>query len=434
MLYNLFLNTIVFRLRQVILLSVAILSFPSVKCDASNMFTHIEIVRERVNDTEIFPFVYFVMTDMLTGEEKKVGSEVRYDGSIVVDFQTVRPLYDNLIYYGKRIPFYVEPGDSIRIRIGRSGEVNSYERIDGTPLECQRLLLHDVSRNNYYSSSLFREDTKIGNFKSFVGKLERRFSEAADTVMAVAEKYSFSEKERLLAVDNLRMQFALWLFEYAPKAMRDINAFAYKHAGGWQSLPGQDSEIKDLEDVSNYKFVKEFAAGDSLCIASRYFPLFVQSYQNSHYLTHDLYLYYDENQEGEAKTDSVLIAKDCALTGSESPSLFMDVIMARRHYADEPSITDDGSIKLEEVNVLGINNMYSRFNFSEPTNQEIRDKYWDPNNEKGGITSPISYFLNRRKVKGYNKAKEIIKNYEADDAEREAIMKAYRDMHPEYEE
>ena len=62
---------------------------------------------------------------------------------------------------------------------------------------------------------------------------------ALDSVGHVADRYGFSEEERRLARCNVQIQFALWIFEYAPMKSSELLAYANHHEGGWQSLPGR---------------------------------------------------------------------------------------------------------------------------------------------------------------------------------------------------
>ena len=97
--------------------------------------------------------MYFWLTDLYTKEERKVRSEARREGVAVLDFNLYHPLYAEIIPSGNQsIPFYVEPGDTLIIRVGKNGRVEAYERPDGQPVKMERLLRHDVSNRSFWTS------------------------------------------------------------------------------------------------------------------------------------------------------------------------------------------------------------------------------------------------------------------------------------------
>jgi len=114
------------------------------------------------------------------------------------------------------------------------------------------------------------------------------------------------------------------------------------------------------------------------------------------------------------------------LTGSLRPSLFMDVAMQRKHF-QTPDI-DDGSIKLQEVQVLGVQGNY----YKGVTTEDMVS--WRQNQKPTlaeQITSPSYWISGRKKYKNRERAKALIKKIEeeeaADQAERDAVMKAYEE-------
>lgn len=128
--------------------------------------------------------------------------------------------------------------------------------------------------------------------------------------------------------------------------------------------------------------------------------------------------------------DSAYMAKDMAITQHDHPSLFMDVAMARRH-TKVPPVVDDGSISLPEVQVIGstsLDQFYRKFGRSEYNPQEVVEKAWAHDVNLKGI---ISSLVNRKKIRNYKRAKKLIQQYSADDAEREALMKAWENMRKE---
>ena len=368
--------------------------------------------------------MYFWLTDLYTKEEKKIRSAPGGQGVSVLDFDLYHPLYGEIIpASNQRIPFYVEPGDTLIIRLEKNGRVEAYERKDGRQVKYKNLLLHDISNRQFYTKEDFAEDKEHHLFPEFVVQVKEKMQVALDSVNHVADRYDFSAEERNLARCNVQMQFALWIFEYAPMKTSELLAYASHHEGGWQSLPEQDREISAIQDVANYGFVGEMNPDDSTYLASKYFPAFIQSYEHTQVLNYDQYLYAGTSADDVARMDSAFVAKDLAITHHDRPSLFMDMAMTRRH-VEIPAPVDDGSIHLQEVQVMGTNleQFYRVFGKGEYNPQEVVEKAWAHDvNLKG----PISSLLNWKKIHNYKRAKKLIKQYGADDAEREALMKAW---------
>lgn len=371
--------------------------------------------------------MYFWLTDLYTKGEKKVRSEVMGQGVAVLDFELYHPLYGEIDPGGRRIPFYVEPGDTLVIQVGKNGKVEGYERTDGSAAKYENLLLHDISNQQFYSQEDFAADKERYQFPEFVAQMKERMQVAIDSVNEVADRYGFSAEERNLARCNVQMQFALWIFEYAPMRTSELLAYASHHEAGWQSLPEQDREMAAIQDVANYGFVGEMQPEDSTYLASKFFPAFIQSYEHTQVLNYDQYLYAGPTADDVARMDSAFVAKDMSITHQDRPSLFMDMALARRH-VEVPAPVDDGSIRLQEVQVLGnsIEQFYRIFGRSEYIPQRVVEQAWGHDvNLKGAI----SKFINRKKIKSYKRAKKLIEQYgAADDAEREALMNAWKEM------
>ena len=161
--------------------------------------------------------MYFWLTDLYTREERKVKGEYVDDNVVVFHFDLYHPLYEEIIPSGnQRIPFYVEPGDTLIIQVGKNGRVEKYERTNGKPVEMERLLRHDVSNRQFYTAEDFSTDKQECTFTTFVERVSEKMAQALDSVERVAIRHDFSAQERQLARCNVQMQFAIWLFEYVP--------------------------------------------------------------------------------------------------------------------------------------------------------------------------------------------------------------------------
>lgn len=375
--------------------------------------------------------MYFWLTDLYTKEEQKVKSEFLHNGAVAFDFHLYHPLYDEIVPSGnRRIPFYVEPGDTLIIRMGKHGDVESYERKDGQPVKYENLLRHDISNRMFYTQEDFSADKQQCLFPEFVARVRKKMQVALDSVNSVADRHAFSDEERNMARCNVQMQFALWIFEYAPMRASELLAYANHHEGGWQTRPEQEQETAAIQDLANYGFVGDMRLDDSTYLASRFFPAFIQSYEHTQVLNYDQYLYAADTQTDIARMDSAYVAKDLTMTHRDRPSLFMDMAMARRHYKKPPSV-DDGSIHLPEVQVIGttsLDQFYQVFGKHEYNPQEVIEKAWANDVNLKGVLSSL---INHKKIHNYKRAKKLIQQYSADDAEREALLKAWRDMQKE---
>lgn len=373
------------------------------------------------------PYSYFVLNDIYTNNEQKISSEYFGDGVSALSFKLNHPLYDYINHGGGVcIPFYVEPGDTLVINLSKAGKVHSYRQVDGSKVKYEKLLLHDISNNTFYTEHEFVEDKQGVRFPDFTARVLKRMNTVVDSISRVADFYSFSNMERRIAINNAKLQFGIWIFEYAPYKSMEINAYSSKHKEGWQAIPNQDAEFAELQDINNYAFMQHLPINDSTCMASRYFQQFMISYEHTYFLNSDQYLYYGTSAYDKARMDSAYVAKDLKLTGKLRPSLFMDVALQRKHF--EAPVVDDGSIKLQEVEVFGAQNGYHK----EVTPEEMAE--WRKNQKPTlmeQVFSP-SYWLNYRKqYKNRERAKALIEKIEkeeaADNAEREAIMKAYEE-------
>ncbi|MDO5482581.1 MAG: hypothetical protein Q4F47_06055 [Bacteroidaceae bacterium] len=382
--------------------------------------THIEVRHEWTSGR----LIYFWLTDIYTKEEQKIRSEIHEQGVATLDFNLYHPLYDEMIpANNQRIPFYVEPGDSLVIHVKKDGSVEKYEYKNGSPVKYETLLRHDISNRTFYTHKDFATDKEQRLFPDFATLVQKKMQTILDSVDHVAERYSFSAEERNLARCNVQMQFALWIFEYAPMKVSELLNYANLHEEGWQSLPEQDKEIAAILDAANYRFMAEMHPNDSTYLASKFFPAFIQSYEHTQVLNHDQHLYWGTSDTDISRMDSAFMAKDLSITNTDRPSLFMDIAMARRH-VEIPPPADDGSIHLQEVEVMGtkLDQFYRVFGKEKIRPEEILEKAWAHDVNLRGV---ISTLINRKKIKSYKKAKKLIEQYGADDAEREALMKIW---------
>lgn len=389
---------------------------------------HIEVRHEWNYDR----LMYFWLTDLYTKEERKVKSEVLRNGAVTLDFSLYHPLYDELVLgESRRIPFYVEPGDTLIIQLAKNGKVERYERSGGRSVKYENLLRHDISNRALYTQEEFSADKQHCLFPEFVARVQRRMQLALDSVCRVGERYGFTDEELNMARCNVQLQFGLWIFEYAPMRASELLAYANRHEAGWQTTPEQERETAAILDLHNYVFLEDMQPDDSTYLASRFFPAFIQSYEHTQVMNYDQYLYDADSPVGIARMDSAYMAKDLGITGHDHPSLFMNMALARRHVEKPSSSVNDGSIHLPEVQVIGSTNLdqfYRVFGKSEYNPQEVVEKAWAPNVNMKGVVSSL---INRRKINSYKRAKKLIQQYSADDAEREALLKAWKEMQKE---
>lgn len=268
---------------------------------------------------------------------------------------------------------------------------------------------------------------------------------AVTKVVNVANKEKFSADERDVAISNVKMQFALWLMEYASWKTVKLGLYAKKQQAGWQSLPEHEKEMEALENVQSYSFMRRLPMNDKSCMSSRFFPLFVQSYQHSHVLSHDQYLYYGNTERDHYKMDAVMLSREKSITGMRDGSVFMDVIMAKRRMArDEKAkrlilarkdnVADTTqSIKLEEVEVWSEERIKKAVQLTE--NEKLLVKL---NNAPTGfnILAPIIWLvdkyliqpMHKKKPSAKAKAKVLVQQYGEED---DMLQDAYDKMQKE---
>lgn len=371
----------------------------------------------------------FWLTDLYTGEEKRIRSEYVGNGTDVLDFQLYHPLYDVLNRTSARpVPFYVEPGDSLVIHLGTGGKVLGYEHANGQPVKYEQLLRHDISYQDFYTDDDFKNDGQ-GSFVQFADSVLHKMQTTMQLIDEVAARYRFSDQERQLARCNAQLQYALWIFEFGPLTSTRLTDYSRQHNHGWQSLPQQEADMAAICDTSNYGFLRQLPLNDSTCLASRLLPQFIQSYEHAEVLTCDLYQYYGSSPADLARTDSAFVAKELAITQCDHPSLFMDIALKRKHAKPvktepAPPIVDDGSILLEGVEVAAssLEQFYEKFGRSEYDPKEVVKKIWAPHVGENG---PISLLVNLRRIKSHKRAEKLVKQLGLDDEEREAVMRAY---------
>lgn len=408
--------------------------------------TKIEVVYELDDPDKASKYhkLEFMLVDAYTDDEEKIVSAREGDKVFALTFNLRHPLYDMLKENGRLIPFYVEPGDYLVITIKEDG-TRRYKMADGSECRWKTMLMHDVSNETYYDESMFDADKQNATFKGFVDRVVERMDSAVTQVVSVANREKFSTEEKDVSISNVKMQFALWLMEYASWKTVQLGLYAKKQQAGWQSLPEHEAEMAALEDVKSYSFMRRLPMNDESCLSSRFFPLFLQSYQHSHVLNHDQYLYFGDMVKDHAKMDSVLQAREKAITGMSSASVFMDVIMTKRKMArDEAAkrimlakkenVADTTqSIKLEEVEVWSQKRIAKATQLSE--NEKLLVKL---NNAPTGfnILAPIFWLvdkyllqpMHKKKPTAKEKAKVLVQQYGEED---DKLQEAYEKMRKE---
>lgn len=432
MLKNIFLSALLFIVCWGTRVNQAMAVLPPIK-----KHVHIELNYEtkdnpksvsKTSSMDIVPYSFFYLTDIYTNKEWKVSSSPYKPGCTAIDFDLNHPLYDEIDPLGRyRIPFYVEPGDSLIIDVTKAGQVKQYRRKDGRKVKYENLLRHDFSNNTFYTDEDFKADRKNTRFPDFVTKVTRKMNAVVDSVNRNADKYGFTDEERRIAVNNVKLQFALWIFEYAPYKAMEMNVYARQHSAGWQTRPDEDVNYADIGNPGNYSFMQIMPLNDATCMASKYFPMFIRSYEHAFVLNYDQYLYYGTTKRDMMRMDSAYIAKDLKITGHMAPSMFMNIAMARRYMEDE-QLPDDGSIRLEEVQVLG---SWQTDDFKGLSDLDVSNAKLN-STPTYNFMSPSYWLYDRKRAKAKERATKLIKQIEAeeeaDQADRDAIMKAYEEM------
>lgn len=367
-------------------------------------------------------YQYFFLRDIYFNTETKVVGDNSFTGTTNFDFALYHPLYDEIRTASNRtIPFYVEPGDTLIVNVNEAGHANSYRLKNGKEVKYTNLLLHDISNRQFYTEKDFDDDRQSHNFLTFISSIQKRTAQALDSVNAIADKYQFSDDERRIANSNIRLQFALWINEYAQNTATELSTYATRHKEGWHSTPEQDAEMEAIRNPANYAFMKSLPLNDSLSLISNYFPLFLRSYEFSPVLCHDQYLFYGTTTSDSLLMDSAYIAHELSITNAPAPSLYMQIALQNRHI-DTPISIDDGSVQLQNVDVVGLNQFYNRFGVSEITPTTYKKNWSNKEYYRGVLTG----LFNRKKIRSEKRARKLIEQYDTLDPVREELMKAYR--------
>lgn len=264
------------------------------------------------------------------------------------EFEAYQPVFDVIrTSRGTNIPFYIEPGDSLIIDISAEGKPLSYRTMDGKTYEHSMFLLHDISNNDLYSASQFNEDKEKYSFADFTDTILTKMSNTEEEINSMADKLSFSAKERSMSLCNAKLQYLLWIFEYTTYKSHEMAEYSKDHDSGWKSIDSQDTEIAAMRDKDNYRFLSTLPLKDSICMSSRFFDQFINGYENSEILRQDQYKYFGVTSQDSIRMDSAYIAQDRAITGLDTTSIFMDIVLQRRHMI----IPDDYGFFLKDVKV-----------------------------------------------------------------------------------
>lgn len=371
---------------------------------------------------DIGRYQYFFLRDMYFNTEIKIVGDNSFTGTSTFDFALYYPLYDEIRTASNRtIPFYVEPGDTLIIHVNEAGHASSYRLKNGNEVKYTNLLRHDISNQRLYTDKDFADDRQSHNFLTFISSIQKRTAQALDSINAIADKYQFSEDERRIATNNIRLQFALWINEYAQNTATELSTYATHHKEGWHSTPEQDAEMEAIRNPANYAFMKSLPLNDSLSLISRHLPLFLRSYEFSPVLCHDQYLYYGSTTSDSLLMDSAFIEHELSITNAPAPSLYMQIALQNRHI-DTPVTVDDGSIQLRNVDVVGLNQFYNRFGVSDITPTTYKKNWSNKEYYRGVLTG----LFNRKKVRNEKRARKIIEQYDTLDPVHEDLMKAYQ--------
>ena len=363
--------------------------------------------------------VYFWHTDIYTQKDKKYKSNMIDAQTIAIDFMLPHPIYDFLLSGQRKIPFYIEPNDTLIINIGNTGQILSYENKKGKKAKFANMLKHDISNNTLYDNTMFNSDCENGSFTRFVENITYRMQQTIDSISNIGRQYDFTDQELSLAICNAKLQYGLWIFEYAPFNSNKIQQYASKHVNGWKTTEAEEYNEKAILDISNYSFMRSIPLHDSICLASRYFPMFLQSYEHTHIINNGKYMYYGETKADSLRMDSVMIAHDKQICNCDTPSLYISLATSRQ-YIHEKDIQDD-AIMLNEVKVIA----------DKPFDEKkwILEQYDKVHNSvpKASFFSPTYWFIDRKRIKDKKRMLDLDKRLSKDTKEREIINKAYKE-------
>ncbi len=292
--------------------------------------------------------------DIYTKENRFLyGEIVTHNNYACFEFEAYQPVFDVIrTSNGGCIPFYAEPGDSLVIEITSDGKPLLYRNTDRTPYAYNNFLLHDISNSSLYDATQFDDDKHRYGFTDFSNCILTKVADVEKKINEMADKMEFTSRERALSLCNAKLQLLLWIFEYTNFKSHELSEFSKDRDSGWRSIDSQESEVAAMRDRANYGFLRMLPLNDSICMSSRFFDMFINGYENSEILKQDQYLYFGVTDVDSARMDSALIATDRAISGLDSTSLFMDIVLQRRHMV----IPEDYGFFLKDVKVYARRN------------------------------------------------------------------------------
>lgn len=377
---------------------------------------------------------YYIWTsDIYTKEKRMEYPKSSSNGVVKFEFETYFPVYSVInTNHNTTIPFYVEPYDSLVIEIDPSGKPLMYRNTDGSKYRYANMLAHDISNNKLYTTDDYYNDREASTFLSFTENLTNKMRHATDSVSMIADLYGFSDKERNLALCNTRMQFMLWMFEYTTYRSHMLQEYAEKHDTGWQNSYDQDKEIEHINTPEYYTELLSSTINDKDCLASQYLDVFINGYERSELLRHDLYMYSGNTHADSLRMDSVRFARDMAISGISTPSPIINLIVERQ-YVDIP---DDYGHILKEAKIVS-NRKALPINYRPLiTQREIDDAKSFHAPQGFNIMPLISWGIEKlanlcgislkKGQKRLSKRKAILKSFEEDDDIKQKIEKGLR--------
>ncbi len=373
---------------------------------------------------------YIWVTDYYTKERKMMYPQKVGNGHIIFEYDVYFPTY-NVVNTrdGKTIPFYIEPYDSLMIDIDYTGYPLLYRNPDGSQYEYANMLTHDISTHKLYTSADYDNDRDNSTFATFTDKLTSKMNHTLDSINRIADFYKFTQKEREIATYNARMQYLLWMFEFTTFRTHMLQEYASKHSTGWQNIDTDDEEIDAMTNPRSYACMTPLL-NNIHSLSSQYLDVFLNDYDNSEILRHDLYLYAGDTKEDSVRMDSAICARDMQITGLDSPSELIRIITERK-YVDIP---EDRGIMLKETKIIA--NRFAKPKSEERvliTKQDIMNAKSFQAPTGFNILAPISYGVGKlidlikkkRGVKPSNRQK-ILDLLEEEDRTNELIRKGLR--------
>lgn len=256
-------------------------------------------------------------TDVFTRKDCPIAVTVNDDGTFERKFKVEHPLANNISFRNTSVPFIVAPGHTVDITIRKNGSME-YTDENGNPSPFSRLLQSQALSHDTYDYSSFVADVNSMNFIDYGQKMERVADDAVRLTDYLAQRHSFSQLEYAVAKTSALSTAARWFMEYdMEKRFSQTDSITKTH----------------INTPENYRVLRNKIFDERIALMLDTYYVLQNRYS---YISPMFYTTYSLQEDGsymmndKATQDSLVIALDRRIFGSEKPS-----VLAKVHLLNE---------------------------------------------------------------------------------------------------